>query len=70
MNETGNEAGRITVGLPKLAGQLARLRPSYPDHVRPHISKLEQQCRQFHRNPDGIRPRMIETIEAIEGGVR
>lgn len=54
------------IPLPDCARYLARLRSTAPPEKRGHIAVLEQQCREFHRDPAGMRKRILDTIEAIE----
>lgn len=53
-----------------LAHHLARLRPSCPADRRPLVSMLAEQCKRFHQNPEGLRPMMLRTIDAINADKR
>jgi hypothetical protein len=35
--------------------------------LRKFSGSVNQQCRNYERNPDAMRPRILRTIEAIEG---
>ena len=47
-----------------LASALRRARPGHPRAH--HIGMLIEQCKNYHRNPDALRPLMLKTIERIE----
>jgi hypothetical protein len=49
-----------------LARHLARIRPSLPREQQWDASTLEQQCKRYRDNPDGLRPHMLRTIERLE----
>lgn len=54
----------MTIALPDCARHLARLRPSHP---APHlVSNLIVQIKSYEDNPDGLRPRIIASVEQIE----
>lgn len=63
----GHETSRPTVkpiSLPVLINALARARRGHP---APHlVSTLIEQCKNFDRSPDAMRPRILTTIAAIE----
>jgi hypothetical protein len=37
-----------------------------PQEKRGFVSTLRQQCKNYPANPEGLRPKMLETIDAIE----
>lgn len=50
--------------LPVLINALARARRG---HKAPHlVTTLIEQCKNFDRNPDAMRPMILKTIEHIE----
>jgi hypothetical protein len=72
VNEAGSCA-RISTemtqpgSLDVLARHLTRLRPAYSQDAQHHISNLIQQCGNFEQNPEGLRAKMLATMERIEG---
>lgn len=70
MNDTGTLPGIgaivVPISLSDYARQLARLRPKISPEMRPHVSKLIEQCSNYWANPDGLRPKILKTIECIE----
>jgi hypothetical protein len=52
--------------LPDCARHLTRLRPEYGFEKQGHISNLIQQCGNFEQNPEGLREKMLATMERIE----
>jgi hypothetical protein len=63
-NKAGNEVRSITVGLPELARDLARLRPGHP--AGHHISNLIEQLKNYERNPILLKPMIQMSIRRIE----
>jgi uncharacterized short protein YbdD (DUF466 family) len=64
-NKEGNDMGSITVGLPDWRRHLDRMRRTNPD-AAPLISTLIEQLRNFDRDPDAFRPKILKTIDRIE----
>lgn len=63
-NIHGTDEGNLTLVLPQLAKDLARLRPGHP--AGHHISNLIGQLKSYEGNPDGVRPRILASIDRIQ----
>lgn len=51
--------------LTNYAQHLVRLKSNAPPLAREFLTILEWQCRNFERDPDGMRPKMLWTIKKI-----
>ena len=65
VNTHGTDGGCVTVALPKLAAHLARLRPTVAPAARPLVSNLIGQLGNYERNPKGLRPMIMATINRL-----
>jgi len=46
----------MITSLTECDSHLAGLWPKLPPAMRPHASKLREQIKRYHENPEGLRP--------------